>query len=611
MNKLLLLLTLLLFTACAPKEASDPLKNTKKLAIKGHTSLYENGMLEIPFTKVHLIPSLSKSMELSHELFFEDAKNALTLSLKAALDSVYIIPEGSNKAYEVSKDIYRVSDDISETIRKHTRSGGIWLLERSSEIAKDHIWGAFHGSKALAIAVYNEGDKIEAFFDVASSDIIDWQWAGTKKIFNTTMKIASKINKESVSLAKKQFTWGKNAFVEGYLALPSTLGKNIDAMGKSISASRFADAAKDANDFREKGSLFFRDIISDTVSNYSKETSESFSKVGRDFTKHVKEEGVVLSSLKSMRWLLQGIYEATIKPIAKLAVSTVGLISVNGIIYPIHLAVDEVATSTMVMVEVTANTAKSLYDIVAPSVRFAIASVLSPAEYVGGKVFSATTATLGTAVSGVNAVTGLTLAGVSKTTGFVAGKGTKYIGVPLAVSAKAVGKVGYGVLASGSSATLGTGVLATGESVALVTKGTGTVASGTSLVGGTGLSVVKAGVTGLYQLGKAVVVPSGYALSSGVALGYGSLSQLQAHTLLAASDAAYMVLSLEGPKWVLYTMSGTTIKEETPLPAGTVVNLKAMQEKDETIKRLEVSDQEMQKLLNSLDTDLPRLELKK
>ena len=611
MRTFLLLLSLLLFTACAPKSGQDPLQNTKKLAIKGHKSLYENGMLEIPFTKVHLIPSLSSSKELFKELLFEDARNALKQSLKEALAAVYIIPEGTKKAYEISKDVYRVTEDISDTIRKYTRGGGIWLIDRSSEIAKKHILGAFDGSKVLASSVYNAGDKIENFFDVASSEIINWHWSGSKKIFKATMKAASKINKGTARLASEHFNWGKDAFVEGYLALPATLGKNLDAMDESFSGARFAKSAKRANDVREKGSLIFTDIISDTISNYSKETSESFSKVSKDFTKHVKEEGVVLSSLKSMRWLLQGLYEATIKPIAKLAASTVGLISVNGIIYPIHLAVDEVATSTMVMVEVTAQTAKSLYDIVAPSMSFALASILSPTEYVGGKVFSATAATLGTAVSGVNAVTGLALSGVSKTTGLIVGKGTKYIGVPLAVSTKAIGKVGYGVLASGSSATLGTGVLAAGETVALATKGTGTALSGTTLVGGTGLSIAKAGVTGMYQLGKSVVLPTGYAVSSGAVLGYGSLSQLQAHTILAASDAAYMILSLEGPKWVLYTITGQSIKDDKVLPAGSIVNLKAMQEKDETIKRIEVSDEEIQKVLNSLDTDLPRLQLKK
>lgn len=603
---MLLLITLLLFSACTLNTGQDPLRNTKKLIIKGHGSLYENGMLEIPFTKLHFIPSVQGSLDLSSELLFEDAKEALRQGLKDALASVFIIPEGTKKAYDISKDVYRVSSDISQTIRKYTRGGGVWLIDRSSKIAKDHILGAFDDSKELALSLYNAGDKIESFFDVASSDIAASHWRRSKKTFTASMDAASIINKISTRLAKEHFNLGGDAFIQGYIALPSKLGKNLENIGESFNGSRFAKALKHANDFRKESSVVFKDIISDTFANYGKDVGESFSKVSKNFSKHVEEEGPVLASLKSMRWLLQGIfYDALIKPIAKFTTGAIGLISVNGIIYPIHAVAGEVKESAMVMVEVTAHTVKSLYEIVAPSVQFALASVLGSVEYLGGKVVAGTTATLGAAVSGVDTTTGLALSGVSKTTGFALGKGTKYIGVPIAVSAKAVGEVGYGVLASGSSVALGTTLLATGETAALAVDTTGIATSGVTVVGGTGLSIANASVQGIYNIAKSVVLPVGYTLSSGTVLGYGSLSQLQAHTILAASDAAYMILSLEGPKWVLYTIAGQSIKDDKVLPVGAVVDLKSMHEHDETIKRIEVSDTEMQKVLLSLDKDLP------
>lgn len=612
MRQILLLSALLLLTACAPKEGQDPLKNTKKLIVKGHSSLYENGMLEIPFTKVHFIPSVGGSFDLSSELFFEDAKEALQQGLKDALNSVFIIPEGTKKAYEISKDVYRVSSDISEVIREYTRGGGVWLIDRSSKIAQEHILGAFDDSKGLAVSVYDAGTSMESFFDLASRNIVASHFNRSEETFDRSMKATSKINKLSASLAKEHFNLGSDAFIQGYMTLPSKLGENIDNIGKSFSSSRFSEAYEDADDFREKSSVVFKDIIDDTLDNYTRDVGESLSKVTDNFSKHVQEEGVLLTSLKSMRWLLQGIfYDGLIKPLVELTGGTVGLISVNGIIYPIHLVAGEVKESAMVMVEVTAHTAKSVYQIVAPSFQFALASVLSSAEYLGGKVVAGTTATLGTAASGLDATAGLALSGASKTTGFIMGKGTKYIGVPIAVSAQAVGKIGYGVLASSSSAALGTALLATGETAAMATDATGIALSGTTVVGGTGLSVATASAQGVYSLAKSVVLPAGYTLSSGTVLGYGSLSQLQAHTLLAASDAAYMILSLEGPKWVLYTITGNSIKNDKALPAGAVVDLKSMQEHNETVKRIEVSDAEMEKVLLSLDKDLPSLNTKK
>jgi len=608
MRTTLLFVIILLFSGCAPQNGQDPLKNTKKLIKRGHGNLMDSGM-GIPFTNLNFIPSIQGTKDLSYELFFEDAKAALQQGLKDALASVYVIPEGTKRAYEISKDVYRVSDEISDEIRQYTRHGGTWLIDRSSKIAKKHLLGVFDHSKEVAIDVYAAGGRIEKFFDVASSDILSSHLSRSKKVFRKSMKAASKINKESSKLAKEHFEFGSDAFIQGYMALPKNLDKNFDLIREGWSQSRFSKGLSNANELREEGTLFFSDMMKETLDNYGKDVSDSFSKVSENFSEHVQKEGIVLSSIKSMGWLLKGIfYDGIIKPVAKLTASSVGLLSVNGVLWPIHVVAEEAKASAMVIVEVTAVTAKSLYDIVAPSVSFALASVLSSAEYLGGKAVAGTTATLGSVVSGVDAATGATLSGLSKATGFVLGESTKYIGVPIAVSAQVVGDVAYGAVASTASVTLGGGVLATGETVALATQGTGGLLSASTLVGGTGLSVAQAASQGLYYLGKSALLPAGYTLSSGTVLGYGSLSQLQAHTILAASDAAYMILSLEGPKWVLYTITGQSIKDDKVLPAGAVVDLKKMHENNEQISRLEVSDAEMQKVLLNLEESFPGFE---
>jgi len=100
-----------------------------------------------------------------------------------------------------------------------------------------------------------------------------------------------------------------------------------------------------------------------------------------------------------------------------------------------------------------------------------------------------------------------------------------------------------------------------------------------------------------------VVVPTGFTLGSGVVLGYGSLSQLAAHSVLAVSDASYMVLSMEGPNWVLYSVKGLLGEGEELVP-GTVLNLETMQNGGEEFKKLPISQAEMDKVIEALPQDI-------
>ncbi len=593
---------------CAISGADDPLKQSKKLIAKGHTSLYQNGAIEVPFTTIHFIPSAKDSIDRAHELFFEDATASLKQALKDALDSVYLIPEGTKKAYEFSGKLFRASSDLSDEIRKYTRGKGTWLVSKSSQLAKDHIIGAFSSAYQTGKNVYAAGEEIQNYFDVASGEIFSKSWERSKKYISRTSKSASKINKVTERLAAEHFAFGTDSFIQGYAALPKNLGENLSTMAESIDTSRFVESFKEAEAVRSEGTLYFTDMISDAISSYGSDVGKSFAKAGENFSENIQKEGVLLTTLKSMRWVLQGIfYDGIIKPVSKIAVGSVGLISVNGIIYPVHIIANEAGTTTMVAVEVTYESAKSIYQIVAPSVTFALASVLSSTEYLGGKAAAAVAVTGGAAVSIVDTTVSTAAAGIGKTTGFVLGSSTKYLGVPLAVSAKAVGEVSYGVLASTSAATLGTGVAATGEVAALATQATGTALSGTAMVAGSGITVATAAAKGVYHLAEAVVMPVGYSFSSATVLGYSTLSQLSAHTILAASDAAYVVLSLEGPKWVLYTISGGGSDEKQP-PVGAVVDMKKIEQNDKKIKRLDVSDEEMERLLSNLQEDLPEYE---
>jgi len=155
-----------------------------------------------------------------------------------------------------------------------------------------------------------------------------------------------------------------------------------------------------------------------------------------------------------------------------------------------------------------------------------------------------------------------------------------------------------------TGAVAGGTLVVTGEASSATTKAFGNVIAGTTLAAGTAVSTAGGAAYGVYQLSKAVVVPTGYQLGSGIVLSYETLSQVSAHAVLAVSDCAYMVLSLEGPRWVLYAVKGNLGKGDD-LPPGAILDLKKMQEQGEEIVNLPVPDEEMKKVVESVYGNLP------
>ena len=67
---------------------------------------------------------------------------------------------------------------------------------------------------------------------------------------------------------------------------------------------------------------------------------------------------------------------------------------------------------------------------------------------------------------------------------------------------------------------------------------------------------------------------------------------------------SYLVLSLEGPRWVLYAVKGKLGKGEDLVP-GTILDLKSMQEAREEIYNIPLSDEEMKNVVESVYGETP------
>jgi hypothetical protein len=568
------------------------------------------------------------------------------------------------------------------------------------------------------------------------------------KIVSGSLDAAKDMSASSIDRSGKAFRYAGTSFIKGYAVVPANARTRLAATGVNIKALNIVAIAGTENEWRSEWSQKTINLLGGTLGDYGTSATSSFRKAGQEMTENYKTQGVSLSVLKSLGWILQGIlWDATVEPLAKTTGAALGYISVNLVAYPTVVLVKEGVATTQLAVQVTVDTAKTGYDIVAPSAIAAVAGVYGVADlavfqpaagvtavagpvagytekgmsvaageavkgggYVAGQTVKGAGFVAGEAVKGGSIVTGEAVKGGSivaggvvmggsvvaggavkggsvvageavkggsivtgevvkggsivtgglvkgggyvagqtvkgggyvagvtvmsggyvagqvvkgggyvagetvkgggiaagdsvKGSGYVAGKAVQYIAVPLASAGITVGGGAIGTAVGVTGAMAGGTVFVAGEAGSATTKAFGNVIAGTTLAAGTAVSTAGGATYGVYQLSKAVVVPTGYELGSGIVLSYETLSQVSAHAILAVSDCAYMVLSLEGPRWVLYAVKGNLGKGED-LPTGAILDLKKMQEQGEEIVNLPVSDEEMKKVVESVYGSLP------
>ncbi len=599
-----LALFLLINAGCASTQG-DPLQNTKKLVAEGHASLYQNGAFAVPNTSIRFIPAGPDTFELAGELMGMRAQQSFERSIKNAADSVYIVSEGTKLTYRMAKGVHEETGVVAGHINRFSRKNSTLLVSRSSAIGTAIIGKSWDISKSMYQSKEQTGDAIIKGADQAGNVIRDVGTKQGKDVAKLSFGAAKEISSAGASRSKQTFSFAGKSFVKGYALVPSKMKARGKKIGKRMSEANPVHAMKEDNDLRKQWSQHSLDLLSGTFQDYTKNVSGSFEKAGKELGGEYKTTGVSLSVLKSIRWLLKGIlWDATIKPAANITAACIGYIGTNVVVYPTMVVVREGVATTKLALQVTWDTAMTGYDIVAPTGVAAVAGVIGLVDYTGSQAVAGTTAvaggTLGYTEAGLSQIAGVTVKGV----GYAAGKGTQYIGIPVASAGITLtgGTCGTSVAAAGG-ATGGT-LFVTGEAGSAATTVFGNVIAGTTLVSGTVVSTAGGVGYGVYELSKAVVVPAGYELAGGVVLSYETLAQLSAQSILAVSDCTYMVLSLEGPRWVLYAVKGK-VDDGADLPTGAVVDLKKLQQEGEVIKYLPLTDEEMSRVVHSVYENLP------
>ena len=602
----LFLLGALLLSSCSTTHPNDdPLKYSRKLIKQGHTSLYNNGAFKVPFTEIKLIPAGKSAKDTALELMGFHARQSLLQSLQNAAESIYIVPAGTKLSLKYAKNIQRGGKQLATGVSDFTRAKGTMLIDRSIAAGKDITVKSWQFGKKTATAMSKYGIAIEEGA-IKTGDAISHHMTNEgKEAIRQSWTLTKKISDKSNTSAKRSLLYASNEFIKGYVAVPKKLSHRAKQIADASDLDNFVGGITNANRHRKKYSKYMTDIVTNTAGEYVENVKGSLNKASNSFSDSVGVTGFGLAFLKSTRWVLQGIlWDGLVKPVSKIGAASVGYMAVNLAAFPTLVIINEGIAITNLAIEFSWNTVGSSYDLVAPSAKAAVASIYSLLQFTVGNTVAGGSGAGVAAFGAGSIVTGQLVGKTVKGVGYIFGKSVQYIGVPVTAAGVTLGSGTVGVVAGSAGVITGSAVLVGGEAASLTSNVFGNVLAGTTLAAGTAGSVVVATGVGIYELSKAIVVPVTYELGGGIVLGYASASQLAAHSVLAAADAAYLVLSLEGPRWVVYAVTGKLGNGDS-LPPGTLLDLEAMQDKGEEFHYLPVSDKEMNSVVEQVYQELP------
>lgn len=583
---------LIVFILFSCASTNSEMKYSKKLIKDGHSSLYKNGAFKLPHSSVKLIPSGPEVFNIPSQFIGGSARNSYLKAVEKANESFHIIKKGSLKSYQVSKKASYVWKDITNKIRKDTRKNSIWLMEKSAGAAIGLSYGGYQLSLKNAKKLNKEaGDLPKKALGVTKefSQYLEEQSLEYNK--EMSKRLETNLNTRS---SGKTFKTGRDDFVIGYLGMFENINSSFEQIKHQDISKSFNNETKNSEKFRKKVSDYHLGILRDSYINYFKNINDSLEKAKNELS-GTNEFGLTFSLFKSVGWLVDaGLWQGLIKPISKMTYASAGYVVTNGVIYPIMVLGSGTKASTSYVVEYTKFAGESIYHIFAPSIKLIVASVLSSGQAVIEQTNYAATKTLKPVGKALIKSTEIVSNSVIKVSAQGAKIVTKYVLVPTTVVSTNALSSSAGVIVGSVGATSSVAYGIGGE----VVSATSGVVRGVTLVGGTAVgsaasSAYGAGVM-LYHRAYSVVVPSSISLGSGVVLTYGMLAQLSSHTILAMGDVAYVVLSLEGPKWVLYGIKGKVDKSD--YQQGTIINLKKLQQEGEVIKKIELSDEEVQRI---------------
>lgn len=540
----------------AHQPGRDPLKNTKKLAVAGHTTLYNDGAFEI-LTTIHIVPPGPGTFALALQMAGGRARRSFEESIARARESVSLARAGMKITRNIAVALQQGTSDIASGARAVTRFG-----TRMAGSSLRRIRSTVNASRTYSSKVFHStmqaGDELArgsllagGAISKGTSNTLARMWAATIHLARRTAQASRRASRRHAADAREQF-------VKDYAALPAKFGEHLKNIAECVSPRKFIGVYQNANRKRAGLSRELSHLFVDTIrgNHYTNDIKTSFRKARSELSAQ-HDTGYTFALLKALRWIMQGIlWDAAIKPVVKMTGALLGYAIVNIVIFPVRLALNASVAVILAAVQAISNSVVLVYEIIVPSASAAAVGLFSVVVLIGGQLLAGGELLVGAVATAGTYVVGKMTAVVIASGGYVVGKIVQYVGAPLFTVCIAVGGSMFGVVVGAATAVAGSLIVIAGVTGEMITQITGHVAAGSVLVGGFIAAVIAGAVLGAYELIKAVVVPVIYELGAGLIIIYSILLQLSAHVVLAVADVAYLLLSLEGARWVLHLVKG-------------------------------------------------------
>ncbi|WP_411821267.1 hypothetical protein [Leptospira sp. 'Mane'] len=567
----------------AEKDPNDPLKNSKKLIKEGHSSLYFQGALPVKGTSIKFIPPFEEAEIFILRRRVGLAKEEFSKSWKKASESVVIIKDGTKFSLSVANDIDEKGMASVQFLQKELTTPGLYIME--SSIAK---------SKGIAGASWQNGKKIHDRVIQQSETIRkEWdEWADEQLKEEGGPVIKDSDIKKRMSGYKKPFKESYSSFVQGYVDIDDSFKSAWGESFTEVKGSGWSSPFKKANEFRSEVSGHVADAWQETIFSYGKSTKENLGNASKDIESIADGEGVGAAFLSaSARTAKALFYDGLIKPVGKIGILTIGYIGINGVIYPATIATVTAGTGIYFLAETFTIAGKGVVYIVAPNLKLALGALLGSTQFVASESYHSLKAGGESSAKLLKKTSAYSVKGA----GIVTESSGKYILAPVSLLGVSTSQtlVGGGI-AIGGIATGGTVVTTSYAAQATTFTASKTTAVATGVTG-TAASLGVGASYGVYQVTKAVGVPSGVALGSGVVMSYEMTAHLSAHSILAVSDCSYLVLSMEGGKWVVYGIKDVT-NNANGLLVGAVVDLDQAKKEGSVIVKVPLEKDEADKI---------------
>jgi len=584
---LLLIVYALSFDNCSSTKSDkeDPLKNSKQLIKEGHKSLYFQGAIPLAGTSIKFIPPMEEGEIYIYGRRVGFAKEEFSKAYNKAKESVIVVKEGTKKSWSLSGDVSSTGNDAVEYLQNNATLPGIYIMYKSSAKGFGLIGSSFEAGKKAHDQVVIGSEQLRK----------DWETWAEENFKDPEAKDNSPEFKARMKAYNATFKNSFESFVIGYVDMDDALKSAWTDSYQEMEGGSFKDSLSSVNQFRSAMSDVITDTWKETVFNYGSSAKEELRSAGKDIESIADGEGLSFSLLKAFAKTTKAIfYDSIIAPIGKIGVLSVGYVGINAIVYPAAVVTVGTTTGVYILVETFTVAGKGVVYIVAPNVKLALGALLGSTEVVLGESYESLKAG-GKASSYVARKTSKY---GTKGAAIVTEKSGKYILAPTSLIGVTTTQsiVGGGLAVTGT--TTGGVITATSAGIQTTTyvgAKTTAVAVGTT---GTAASFGTGTAFGIYYLAKSVGVPVGVGLGSGVVASYEVISQLSAHSILAVADCSYIVLSLEGGKWVVYGVKDVSNKANGLL-SGAVVDLDQIQKEGGTIVRVPMEEGEAERILDS------------